>query len=71
MDTFDSDEKVAPLVQQLSWSHYSELLSIKDINKLMYYINIAINNNLSKRENKFVIEYCSDEKIVIRKYELI
>ena len=45
-----SDEKVAPLVQQLSWSHYSELLSIKDINKLMYYINISINNNLSKRE---------------------
>ena len=37
-------------MQQLSWSHYSELLSIKDINKLMYYINIAINNNLSKRE---------------------
>ena len=41
-----SDGKVAPLVQQLSWSHYSELLSIKDIIKLMYYINIAINNNL-------------------------
>ena len=37
-------------MQQLSWSHYSELLSIKDINKLMYYINIVINNNLSKRE---------------------
>jgi len=45
-----SDGKVSPLATQLTWSHYSELLSIKDINKLMYYINIAINNNLSKRE---------------------
>ena len=50
-----SDEKVAPLVQQLSWSHYSELLSIKDINKLMYYINISINNNLSKRLMRLII----------------
>ena len=40
------DEKVSPLATQLTWSHYSELLSIKDNNKLMYYINIAINNNL-------------------------
>ena len=44
------DEKVSPLATQLSWSHYSELLSIKDINKLTYYINVTINNNLSKRE---------------------
>ena len=43
------DERVSPLATQLSWSHYSELLSIKDINKLMYYINITISNNLSKR----------------------
>ena len=44
------DKKVSPLATQLTWSHYSELLSIKDINILMYYINISINNNLSKRE---------------------
>ena len=44
------DEKVSPVATQLTWSHYSELLSIKDINKLTYYINVAINNNLSKRE---------------------
>lgn len=55
------DEKVSPLVTQLSWSHYSELLSIKDINKLMYYINITINKNLSKRELR--------EKIKNREYE--
>ncbi len=31
------DEKVSPLATQSTWSHYSELLSIKDINK---YITI-------------------------------
>ena len=55
------DEKVSPLATQLTWSHYSELLSIKDIIKLMYYINIAINNNLSKRELR--------EKIKSNEYE--
>ena len=45
-----SDEKVSPLATQLTWSHYSELLSIKDINIVMYYIDITISNNLSKRE---------------------
>ena len=44
------DEKWSPMATKLSWSHYSELLSIKDKNKLLYYINISINDNLSKRE---------------------
>ena len=43
-------EKGAQLAHLLTWSHYVELLTIKDINKLMYYINITINQNLSKRE---------------------
>ena len=51
------DEKVSPVATQLTWSHYSELLSIKDNNKLMYYINIAINNNLSKRELRERIKF--------------
>ena len=45
-----SDEKVSPMATQLTWSHYSELLSIKDDNELIYYINIAYERNLSKRE---------------------
>ena len=44
-----SDEKVSPLVTQLTWSHYIELLSLKDKNKILYYINISIEQNLSKR----------------------
>ena len=43
-------EKGAPLAHLLTWSHYVELLTIKDINKLKYYINITISQNLSKRE---------------------
>ena len=53
---------------------------ISQVQKYMNYIdkNIKeiINNNtigilICKKENKFVIEYCSDNKVVIRKYELI
>ena len=44
------DEKVSPVATQLTWSHYTELLSIKDSNKLSYYINVTKVNNLSKRE---------------------
>ena len=45
-----SNEKVSPLATQLSWSHYTELLSIKDSDKLMYNINITIKNNFTKIE---------------------
>lgn len=56
-----SDEKVSPLATQLTCSHYTELLSIKDGNKLLYYINVAKNNSLSKRELR--------EKIKNKEYE--
>jgi len=45
-----SDKKVAPLVQQLSWSHYRELLVIQDIDAIKYYIYLCDRNNLSKRQ---------------------
>ena len=32
-----SNEKVAPLVQQLNWSHCLILIPIKDIDKIYYY----------------------------------
>ena len=43
-------QKVQPLVAQLNWSHYTILLSLKDINEINYYINECLKNNLSKRE---------------------
>ena len=44
------NKKWSPMATKLSWSHYTELLSIKDERKLNYYINISIKNNLSKRQ---------------------
>ncbi len=43
-------EKVATMSQQLSWSHYVELISFNDINEINYYINTTEKYNLSVRE---------------------
>lgn len=43
-------EKGAPLAHQLSWSHYQEIIPLKEIHKIKYYIEISIKNNLTKRE---------------------
>lgn len=39
-----------PVVSKLTWSHYIQLFPIKDENKKNYYINLCIQENLSKRE---------------------
>ena len=36
--------------EKLTWSHYIELLPLKDKNKIKYYIDITIKNNLSTRQ---------------------
>ena len=56
-----SNEKVSTLSTQLTWSHYTELLSIDCLNKLLYYLNVCINQNLSVRELR--------EKIKSNEYE--
>ena len=53
--------KSQPLADQLTWSHYQELLPLKDINKINYYINQCITHNLSKRQLR--------EKIKSKEYE--
>ena len=102
------NEKVSTLSTQLTWSHYCELLPIKDINIINYYINVSIKQNLSvrelrkehigqikmymnyidknikeihqdktigiiicKKDNVFVMEYCSDNRIYRTIYECI
>ena len=53
---------------------------ISQVQKYMNYIDKNIkevsNNNtigilVCKRENKFVIEYCSDDRITVREYKLV
>ena len=56
-----SNEKVSTLSTQLSWSHYSELLSIKNADKLSYYLNLSIIQNIGVRELR--------EKIKSKEYE--
>ena len=43
-------EKSQPPADQLTWSHYCELLSLKDINEINYYIKITSEQCLSKRK---------------------
>ena len=44
------DKKWSPLATKLTWSHYQELLVLKDKNEINYYIEQSINYNLSKRQ---------------------
>ncbi len=43
-------QKMQPVAAKLTWSHYIELLSLKDINKVNYYINLCINQSLSRND---------------------
>lgn len=54
-------EKGQPMADQLSWSHYQELLPLKDINTINYYIDECIRQNLSKWKLR--------EKIKNKEYE--
>ena len=56
-------QKGATLSHQLTVSHYIELLKLKDIQKIKYYISISSKQNLSVRELR--------EKIKSNEYERI
>ena len=43
-----SDGKVSQLATQLSWSHYVELLPLKNIDEISYYINICRQQNIGR-----------------------
>ena len=56
------EEKWSQVATKLTWSHYAELLAIKVDNKLEYYINISIKQNLSRNDlrNKIKIKNMID-----------
>ena len=58
-----SNEKVAPLVPQLSWSHCLLLIPKKNINEINYYINQVYINNLSKRDLEIIIRNKQYERL--------
>ena len=58
---FISKENLPTLSANLSWSHYDELLKFDDKNKILYYIDICVKQNLSIRQLR--------EKIKSNEYE--
>ena len=60
---FMNNTKWSPLATKLTWSHFIELLSIKDINKIEYYIQLSIEQNLSKRELRSKIKNNEYERL--------
>ena len=61
-----NDEKLYPVGTKLCWSHYRELLSIKNIDEIIYYVYICEKNNLSRRqlhERIYETTYLLDKKI--------
>ena len=49
-----SNGKLTTLLSILSWSHYLQVLSIKNVDEIVYYVDICIKQNLSVKdlENK-------------------
>ena len=45
-----SNIKWNPMGSKLSWSHFRELLIVKNIDAIMYYIDICEKNNLTRRQ---------------------
>ena len=54
-ETF-KDEKWSTMWTKLCWSHYREVLSIKDINEIRYYLNECENKNLTQRQLHEIIK---------------
>lgn len=50
------NEKVSPLVTQLTWTHYLILLSLKNNDAIDYYIGQILKRNLSKRQLEEIIK---------------
>ena len=56
-------KKGPTLSDQLSWSHYVELLKIDDINKINYYIDISVKQKLAVRDLRFKIKNKEYERL--------
>ena len=60
-----NEEKVSPLVTQLTWTHYLVLLTLKDKNAIYYYIEQISKRNLSKRQLEEIIKNREYERLPI------
>ena len=58
-----NSEKLHPLGSILLWSHYRELLSLKNKDEIKYYIDVCVKRNLTKRELKELIKSKEYERL--------
>ena len=58
-----SNQKLNTLCSILSWSHYRELIKIKDSDKIYYYVNQSSIRNLSVRELTKIIKAKEYERL--------
>ena len=59
----NSEQKVSPLVTQLTWSHYIVLLPLKKVDEIKYYIDVCEKRNLTKRELQSLIKSKEYERL--------
>ena len=62
---YELSEKVQTPSAQLSWSHYCELLSFENTDKINYYIELVKNNNLLVRQLRERIKFNEYERLHI------
>lgn len=60
---YEFKEKMQTVSAQLSWSHYCELLSFENVDKINYYIELTKINNLSVRQLRDKIKSNEYERI--------
>ena len=60
---FKESEILQTLSAKLTWSHFTELLTIKNENKINYYIMIIEEQNLSVRELRYKIKSNEYERL--------
>lgn len=74
-----SNEKVSTMWTQLSWSHIRLLFGL-DIDSINYYIDEHLRKGgqektigiiVCRQDNKYIIRYCSDDRIVSREYKIV
>ena len=58
-----NDEKLTMTWSKLSWSHYREVLSLKDINAIRYYLNQCEYKNLTVKELQIIIKNKEYERL--------
>ena len=60
---YEFKEKMQTVSAQLSWSHYCELLSFENFDKINYYVELTKSNNLSVRQSRNMIKSSEYERL--------